>query len=134
MAEQLQGRAKELVQDKNFAHLAVPRKDGSIQSVVIWADTDDDGRIVVNSAEGRGWPANLRRAGQATISVHNAENPYEFVSIVATIDEDTHDGADGVIDALAKKYMGVDTYPGHTDAEQRVTFKLAPERVTLWGS
>ncbi|HMJ34763.1 MAG TPA: TIGR03618 family F420-dependent PPOX class oxidoreductase [Baekduia sp.] len=134
MASKLEGRAREIVQDKNFAHLSVPRTDGSIQSVVVWADADDQGRVVVNSAEGRGWPNNLRRAGQATISVANAENPYEFVSIVATIDEDTQDGADDVIDALAKKYLDVDSYPGRTADEQRVTFRLAPERVVLRGN
>jgi len=134
VASKLEGRAREIVQDKNFAHLSVPRTDGSIQSVVVWADADDQGRVVVNSAEGRGWPNNLRRAGQATISVANAENPYEFVSIVATIDEDTQDGADDVIDALAKKYLDVDSYPGRTADEQRVTFRLAPERVVLRGN
>jgi PPOX class probable F420-dependent enzyme len=134
VADQLEGRARELLANKNYAHLSVPRQDGSIQSVVVWADTDDEGRIVVNSAEGRGWPANLRRAGQATISVHNAENPFEFVAVVATIDEDTNEGADDVIDALAKKYLDADSYPGRTPDETRVTFRLAPQRVRLFGS
>ncbi|QEC48181.1 PPOX class F420-dependent oxidoreductase [Baekduia soli] len=133
MADTLDGRAREIVADKNFAHLAVPRKDGSIQSVVIWADVDDHGRVTVNSAEGRGWPANLRRAGQATISVANAENPYEFVSLVGKVVEDTHEGADDHIDALAKKYLDADSYPFRQEGEQRIKFVLAPERVALQG-
>lgn len=123
-----------LLKDKNFAHLAVPRADGTIQTAVVWVDADDEGRIVVNSAEGRDWPRNLRRAGRATISVHNQENPYEFVSIVAAIDEDTNDGADAVIDGLAKKYMDLDAYPYRQDDEVRVTFRLTPEKVTHRGS
>jgi PPOX class probable F420-dependent enzyme len=122
-----------LFEAKNFAHLSVARRDGSIQTAVIWVHTDDSGNLIVNSAEGRAWPANLRREGRATVSVHNAENPYEFASIGVTLTGDTHEGADSVIDALAKKYMGVDTYPLHSDDEQRVTLTLTPDRVTYRG-
>jgi PPOX class probable F420-dependent enzyme len=126
----LDGAARAIVADKNYAHLAVPREDGTILSVVIWSDVNDAGDIVVNSAEGRLWPRLLRKAGHATLSWANTSNPYEFVSVTAELVEDTNEGADDVIDALAKKYMGVDTYPGHSDAETRVTFTLRPQRVT----
>jgi PPOX class probable F420-dependent enzyme len=133
MAAKLEGRAREIVKDKNFAHVAVPRQDGTIQGVVVWADVDDQGRVVVNSAEGRGWPQNLRRAGNATVTVANHENPYEFVSVTGRLVEDTHDGADDVIDGLAKKYLDADSYPFRQEGEQRVTFVLEPERVSHQG-
>jgi PPOX class probable F420-dependent enzyme len=129
----MDARAKQLISDKNFAHLAVPRSDGSIQTAVVWVDADDDGRIVVNSAEGRDWPRNLRRAGRATVSVHNQDNPYEYVTVVAALDEDSHADGDAVIDALAKKYMDADSYPFRKEGEQRVTFRLRPERVNYRG-
>jgi PPOX class probable F420-dependent enzyme len=127
--DKLEGRAKELVQDKNFAHVSVPRGDGTIQTVVVWADADDEGRIVVNSAEGRDWPRNLRRAGKATVSIANAENPYEYVTVVCAVDSDTTEDGEAVIDALAKKYLDLDRYPYHQEGEQRITFRLAPEQV-----
>jgi PPOX class probable F420-dependent enzyme len=127
--DKLEGRAKELVQDKNFAHVSVPRADGSIQTVVVWADADDEGRVVLNSAEGRDWPRNLRRAGQATVSIANADNPYEYVTVVGSVDTDTTEDGDAVIDALAKKYLDADSYPYRKEGEQRVTFRLAPEKV-----
>jgi PPOX class probable F420-dependent enzyme len=130
MTATIEGPARDIIADKNYAHLAVPREDGSILSVVIWSDVDDAGNIVVNSAEGRTWPRLLRKAGRATLSWANASNPYEFVSVTAKVVGDTHDGADAGIDALAKKYMGVDKYPGHASGEQRVQFTLQPERVT----
>jgi hypothetical protein len=133
MTATIEGPARAIVADKNYAHLSVPREDGSILSVVIWADVDDAGNIIVNSAEGRTWPRLLRRAGRATLSWANASNPYEFVSVTAKLVGDTHEGADAGIDALAKKYMGVDTYPGHSESEQRVQFTLQPERVTYRG-
>ena len=126
----LQPRDRELIGAPNFCHVAVPADDGAIQAVVVWCDIDGD-QIVLNSAEGRDWPANLRRAGGATLTVMNLENPQEYVSVVARLVEDTNDGADDVIDALAQKYNGRDY--DHQPGQQRVTFRLAPERVVRHG-
>jgi hypothetical protein len=97
----------------------------------VWCDLDDDDRVVLNSAEGRAWPANLRRTGHATVTVVNHDNPLEYVTLVGRLAEDTNDGADDVINALSHKYDGhdYDFQPG----QQRVTFRLAPERVARRG-
>jgi PPOX class probable F420-dependent enzyme len=129
----LEGKARELLEAKNFAHIALPRQDGTIQTAVVWIHVDDEGRPIVNSAEGRGWPKNLRRAGRMTISVHNNDNPYEYVSIEASLAGDTNDGADEVIDRLAKKYLDADSYPFRKEGEVRITFTLEPEKVTVAG-
>lgn len=130
MPATLEGPARALLDAPNVVHLSVLRTDGTILVAVVWAGIDDSGNIVVNSAEGRTWPRLLRRAGRATVSAHNAANPFETVVAVCDLAGDTHDGADAVIDALAKKYLGVDEYPFHTPGEQRVTFTLRPARVS----
>ena len=127
MADTLEGPARALFSAPNYAHLSVARRDGSIQNAVIWVDVDDAGRIVVNSEEGRAWPANLRRAGQATVSIHNPETPQEYVAVSASLTGDTNEGAADVIEALSHKYTG-NPYPA--DKSKRVTFTLTPERVT----
>jgi PPOX class probable F420-dependent enzyme len=126
----LQPRDRELLKAPNFCHLAVPAQDGKIQAVVVWCDVEDD-HVLLNSAEGREWPENLRRAGGGTVTVMNLENPQEYVTIVGRLVEDTNEGADDVINALAHKYDGrdYDFRPG----QRRVTFKLAPERVVHRG-
>lgn len=129
MSNTLEGAARNLFAAPNFAHLSVPRRDGTIQNAVIWIDVDEADNLVINSAEGRGWPQNLRRAGAATISIHNQDNPYEFATVTAKLTGDTNDGAEDVIDALAKKYLDVDSYPARTEGEVRVTFTLTPQRV-----
>ena len=125
-----QPRDRELIEAPNFCHVALPAEDGTIQAVVVWSDLDGD-RIVLNSAEGRTWPANLRRAGRATLTVMNLDDPEEFVTVVARLAEDTNDGADDVINALSQKYKGrdYDFRPG----QQRVTFRLVPERIVRHG-
>jgi PPOX class probable F420-dependent enzyme len=126
----LQPRDRELLTEPNFCHVAVPTQDGTIQTVVVWCDVEDD-QVVLNSAEGREWPENLRRAGQATMTVMNLRDPQEYVTIVGRLVEDTNEGANDVINALAHKYDGRD-YPFQPD-QQRVTFRLAPERVVHRG-
>ncbi|HEX4032814.1 MAG TPA: TIGR03618 family F420-dependent PPOX class oxidoreductase [Solirubrobacteraceae bacterium] len=128
MAATLEGRPREIIAAPNYAHLAIPRRDGTVQTVMIWADVHD-GNIMVNSAEGRQWPDNLRRAGTATVTVLADGDPYEWVSVTARVADDTHDGADESIDSLAKKYLGVDSYPYRQQGEQRIKFLLSPERV-----
>ena len=48
--------------------------------------------------------------------------------------EITSDGADDHIDKLAKKYLGQDKYPFRSPGEQRLIFKIEPERVAAWPS
>jgi hypothetical protein len=62
------------------------------------------------------------------------ENPYEYVEIRGRVVERTHEGADEHIDALAKKYLDRDEYPGRKPGEQRVIIRVEPEHARLWGS
>jgi PPOX class probable F420-dependent enzyme len=130
MPETLEGKARELVEGANFAHIATLGKSGRPQINPIWVDAEGD-RIVVNSSEGRAWPANLRRDPRVTLSVANQENPYEYATIWGRVVEDTHDGAGEHIDQLAKKYMGVDKYPFLQPGEQRIIFRIEPEKVRV---
>jgi len=129
MAEKLEGRNKEIIEGKNYAHVAIPRQDGTVQTVIVWAHTDGD-KITLNSAEGRGWPANLRKAKTATVTAMADGNPYEWVSVTGSLAEDTHEGADEHINALSKKYIDQDEYPFRQPGEQRIKFALQPERIT----
>jgi PPOX class probable F420-dependent enzyme len=129
----LDDRDRELLQGTNFCHVATLREDGTIHNVPVWVDVDGD-TVVLNTAEGRAWPANARRTGKATLTVANMENPYEYVSITGHVAGDTHDGADEHIDKLAQKYLGQDTYPFRKPGEQRVMIRIAPDRVQRAGS
>ncbi|MCB0864035.1 MAG: hypothetical protein KDB66_12650 [Solirubrobacterales bacterium] len=130
MAE-LEGRPLEIVKEgQNYAIVAVPTDDGSVQSVIVWAHADENGNVTLNSAEGRSWPANLRKSGRATVTMMADGNPYEYVSIRGKLIEDTQEGADEDINMLAKKYIDADEYPFRQPGEVRVKFTLEPEKVT----
>ena len=82
---------------------------------------------MLNTAEGRAWPRNLERDPRVTLTVQNMENPYEYLEVRGRVAERTHDGADEHIDALAKKYLGQDSYPYRQPGEQRVIIRVEPE-------
>jgi PPOX class probable F420-dependent enzyme len=119
---------KSILDSPNFAHIATLFKDGNPQVTPVWVDRDGE-LVRINSAEGRAKVRNLRNDPRITIEVSDAKNPYEYVEIRGKAIEFTHEGADEHIDALAKKYMDVDSYPYRTDSEQRVTIVIQPDKV-----
>ncbi|HEY2140581.1 MAG TPA: PPOX class F420-dependent oxidoreductase [Solirubrobacteraceae bacterium] len=132
MSATIEGRSKELLQAKNFCHVATLRPDGSIHGAPVWVDVQD-GHPVLNTAEGRAWPRNLERDPRVTLTVQNMENPYEYVTIRGRVAERTKDGADEHIDAMAKKYLGKDEYPFRQPGEERVIIRVHPEHVHVYG-
>jgi PPOX class probable F420-dependent enzyme len=101
MSERIDGRGEELLRAKNFANVSTLRRDGSVHSTPVWVDIQD-GKPVLNTAEGRAWPRNLERDPRLTLTVQNIENPYEYLEVRGRVGERTQDGADEHIDALAK--------------------------------
>jgi PPOX class probable F420-dependent enzyme len=132
MAEKIEGKVRDLLEAPNVVSVATVGKNGAPDVKVVWADVED-GTVVLNSAEGRVWPENVRRDPRVTITVINPENPYEYGQIHGRVVEDTHEGADENIDRLAKKYLDKDEYPYRQEGEQRVMFRIEPERVKLHG-
>jgi PPOX class probable F420-dependent enzyme len=132
MSDTIDGRSRELLLDKNFAHVATVGRDGQPHAAVTWVDVDGD-EVLVNSAEGRAWPANLRRDPRVTLTVPNSDDPYEYVTIRGRVAEITPEGADEHIDHLAKKYLDEDEYPFRKPGEVRLKIRIEPEKVTRRG-
>jgi len=114
-----------LIQGKNFGHLATIMPDGSPQVTPVWVDYEN-GFILVNTAEGRAKPRNVRRDKRVAISVADQNNPYSMASIRGKVVEITNKGGDAHIDKLAKKYIGKDKYPWRKPEEKRLILKIEP--------
>ena len=128
MSATLSEGVKKLFREPNYGHMATLMPDGSPQVSPVWVDVDGD-RILVNSAEGRSKPRNVRRDARVAISIYNQENPYSSAFIRGRVVEITHEGADEHIDKLAKKYLGQEKYPYHQPGDQRVILVIEPEHV-----
>ncbi len=107
------------------------RPDGSPHSTVVWVDVDDEG-VSFNTAHGRCKTRNLARDPRVSLTVVDPANAYRWLSISgrATL---TEEGADAQIDRLAGKYLGEDAYPWRSADEQRVTVRIAVERIDAIG-
>ncbi len=129
MAATLPQGVKKLFQEPNFAHLATLMPDGSPQVTPVWVDLDGD-RILVNTAEGRTKPRNVRHDPRVAISIVKQDNPYSSAFIRGRVIEITTEGADAHIDKLAKKYIGQDRYPWRQPGEQRLLLVIEPQHVS----
>jgi PPOX class probable F420-dependent enzyme len=118
---------RELFAKPYLAVISTHNANGSIHSTLVWGDLED-GKVAVNSAVGRLWPRNLERDPRTTVLIDNPENPYQYVEVRGTATSST-EGADEHIDRLAKKYLGVDSYPGRRPGEQRIKFLIEPDHV-----
>jgi PPOX class probable F420-dependent enzyme len=114
----------DLFRDKKaFAHIATVMPDGSPQVTPVWIDYRN-GRIAFNTARGRVKDRNLKEGSKIALSVQDPDNPYRYVQVRGRVARVTEEGATQHIDALAKKYMGVDKYPFHSPQEKRVIYEI----------
>lgn len=107
----------------SFAHLGTLTADGAPQVTPVWFEYQG-GIIRVNTARGRAKDKNMTRDPRVAISLVDPDNPYRHVSLRGRIVGHTEEGADAHIDALAKKYLGVDKYPYARPGEVRVIYQI----------
>jgi hypothetical protein len=121
-----------LTEKKAFAQLATVMPDGSPQVTPVWFFYKD-GKFIVNTARGRVKDRNMKLNSRVALSILDPDNPYMHVSLRGKIVRETEDGADAGIDALAKKYMGVEKYPRRQPGEVRVIYEIEPTSVSAMG-
>jgi PPOX class probable F420-dependent enzyme len=122
-------KAKEIIDKRALAHVATVMDDGTPQVTPVWVDYEGDD-IVINTAEGRLKPRNLRRDPNVAISMTDPDDPYEMVAIRGHAREITEADADEHIDEMAKKYLDEDSYPFRREGEKRLKVYIEPERVS----
>ncbi len=132
MAIEIPAKFRDLLNKKAFAHLGTVMPDGAPQVTPVWFDFD--GRFIrVNSAKGRMKDKNMRRDPRVALSIIDPDNSYRYLEIRGKVVDITEAGAVAHIDALAKVYMGLDTYPFHQPGVVRVIYRIEPLRCSSMG-
>lgn len=129
MAIKLTPAQRALLDGKNFAHVATLNKDGSPQNSPVWIEMDGDD-VIVNSEQKRLKVRNLKRDPRVSLSIQNAENPYQYVEIRGRVKEITPEGGFEGIDRLSAKYVGDPDYKGNQPGDVRVVIRIEPLHVT----
>jgi PPOX class probable F420-dependent enzyme len=112
--------------------LATIQPDGQPQVHPVWADFDGT-HIRLNTAQGRRKHLNMEERPQVTVLSVDPDNPFRWMEVRGTVARVSTEGADAHIDKLAKDYLGVDVYPGHTPDETRIICYVEPTRVIASG-
>lgn len=96
------------IDDTRFATIATTDADGAPRQAVIWYTVDGD-EIVLNSAVGRRWPANLVRDARVAFSVIDASDGYRWIGmtgVVSVVEDQAIAQAD--IAGMARRYHADD--------------------------
>jgi PPOX class probable F420-dependent enzyme len=121
--------------DLRFATIATLDPDGAPRQAVVWYAVDGD-EIVINSALGRRWPANLLRDPRIAFSVADGTDGYRWVGLTGTvrvITERATTQAD--IAGMARRYHAGEPAKAERlirdrfERQERVTFRFRPAAV-----
>jgi PPOX class probable F420-dependent enzyme len=128
MPDQFSTASRELFAKKMLVHVASLGADGEPHATPVWCELDGDD-VIINTALGRAKARNLANDPRVALSAVDPDNPYSVIAVRGTVVGFTTEGADEVIDRLAKKYLDVDTYPFRREGEIRVTVRIRPDRI-----
>jgi PPOX class probable F420-dependent enzyme len=123
--ELLDERTIELATGKNFAVFTTLRPDGHPASQVMWVDADAD-HLLINTEVHRRKFRNVLADPRVTVTIWQADNPYEYREIRGVVDEIVRgEPARDHIDRLALRYFGRLYDPDEIESE-RVILRIRP--------
>ena len=122
---------KQLLDEKIYVHLATIMPDGSPQVSVVWVDRDGD-KVLFSSALGRVKPRNIELDPRVALSFTPPDNPYENTVLRGRVTKTATDGT-WLIDRLANKYLGHESYQFAQPGDVRVNYEIEIDAVSQWG-
>jgi PPOX class probable F420-dependent enzyme len=118
----------DLLDDNPTGFLGTVRPDGEL-SITPLAVLFDGETIRLSTTTDRRKYRNLRADPRVALCVPHRNNPNRYVEVRGTAR--LHPDPDRtVIDAIARKYMGVGTYPFDPPGTERVTIEIVPRQVS----
>ena len=121
-----------MTEKKAACAFATVQPDGSPQVTPVWFDYTN-GIVRVNTAKGRVKARNMSEGSKVALSIVDPDNAYRYIQIRGTVTKESTDGAVAHIDSLAKKYLGKDVYPLHSEKETRVIYEITPVSIDTMG-
>ena len=116
------------------ATLSTVNADGAPFSAVVWYALEGD-RILFNSADGRRWPANLRRDPRVAIMIEEGYNYVQIIGRVHIIDDE--EAAQAQMAKITARYITKPEILAERIAEfnkqTRIGFELSPTAILTHG-
>jgi PPOX class probable F420-dependent enzyme len=128
----LPDRIRAFLDATRFASIATLDPDGAPRQAVVWYLLDGD-EVVINSADGRRWPANLRRDPRISLTIVDQADGYAWVGLTGTVGEviDDQRRAQADIARMARAYHADEPDKAERliatrfERQHRVSFRIA---------
>ncbi|MEA3336243.1 MAG: PPOX class F420-dependent oxidoreductase [Chloroflexota bacterium] len=127
----------DLIAGPVYAVLTTVSAENTPENSVVWASWDGT-HVLVNTAEGRRKPENIRGNPHVAVVAIDPENPFRWIDVRGIVEEIVSDPDNSNINAHAKLYVGEDEYYGGVapaemkGTEERIIFKILPQRVVAF--
>lgn len=128
---QLPDDIKSALDEKVFVHVATLNPDGSPQVSVVWMTRRGD-TVLFSTAEGRVKPRNIANDPRVAMSFSPPDNTSRNIVMQGRVTRTATDGT-WLIDELANKYVGHDSYQFAKDGEVRVNYEIEVDMISVWG-
>lgn len=124
---------RDLLETSALIHVATIGPGGEPQSNPVWFDWDGE-HIKFSQTKTRQKYKNVGRDPRIAVSLVDPENPYRYLEIRGQVTKIEEDPDLDFINAMAKKYLGMDEYPYHQPGDERVVLYVRPEHTTQMGA
>ena len=117
---------KDLIDRRNFAHLATIMRDGSPHSAPVWIGREGE-RLIICTDEGSLKGKNTERDPRVAISLIDLDDPYREAALRGRVVERRHDTDFKYIDAISRKYVN-EPYPYHDEVPLTLVIEIDKAR------
>ena len=117
--------------EKVFVHVATLNPDGSPQVSVVWMTRRGD-TVLFSTAQGRVKPRNIDNDPRVALSFSPPDDTSRNIVMQGRVTKIATDGT-WLIDELANKYLGHDSYQFAKPGEVRVNYEIEIGRISTWG-
>lgn len=131
MAKSIPNEFRDLFDKRAFASLGTLRSDGTPQVTRVWCDVAGD-VVLINTAKGRHQDRNIRGDNRVAVVIADPDNPYRYLEIRGRAVEASGPDASAHLDAMARKYLGSETYTYKQPGEVRVMYEIRAERINAY--
>lgn len=126
---QIPEKFHDILHSKALAFVATIGPKGEPQNNPVWFDWDGT-HLLFSQTKARQKYRNVQREPRVSMTIVDPENPYRYLEVRGTVARINDDPDMAFIDAMAKKYLGQDTYPYHQPGDERVVVVVEPEHIT----
>jgi PPOX class probable F420-dependent enzyme len=130
---QVSESVRKFFEKPNFAVLATRSPAGRLHATPVWFLYEND-QILINTSKGRAKLRDMQAHPEVALAIVDRENPYQYVQVQGiVVAADARNGARD-IDRLSQRYVGRPyAYPAGDKPENRVSVRIAPQRVNTMG-